>query len=256
MSDWSSKQYLKFESERTQAATDLVKRIELMNPKKIIDIGCGPGNSTMALAEHFSDADIIGVDSSPNMISAAKLKYPNLKFDLCDVSKDVDKLEKNVDVVFSNACIQWISNHPKLLADLMTLLKPNGILAVQIPVNYEEPIHKIIEETAFSKEWIDKIETPRERNNLTESEYFDVLSNISKDFQIWKTTYFHRLKSHEDIMEWYRGTGLRPYLQQLNDKDKKIFEEQILNKVISGYPVQKNGEIIFRFPRLFFVATK
>lgn len=254
MEDWNSVQYLMFENERTQPAIDLANRICIDNPRKIADIGCGPGNSTNVLAERFPHSYILGVDNSENMIEKARKDYQNLDFKLCDVGTDLLNLDHDFDIVFSNACIQWIPDHNKLLRNMMKILKPGGILAVQIPMNYEEPIHKIIKEVSTSDKWKGEFNYTRAMYNLSQSEYFDLLSEISVEFSMWETTYFHKLKSHNDIMEWYRGTGLRPYLESLCDDKKKLFENDILKRVIEEYPEQKNGNIIFRFPRFFFVA--
>lgn len=256
MADWNSSQYLKFGSERTQPAIDLGNRINAENPVRIIDIGCGPGNSTAVLAQRFPDAYVLGVDNSPNMIETAKKQYPDLDFMICDASKDLPTLEKDFDVVFSNACIQWVPNHPELLSNMLGLLKQGGILAIQTPMNYEEPIHQIIGETVTNEKWSSKFENPRIFYNLTPGEYYDLLSEIASDFSIWQTTYYHKMKSHSDIMEWYRSTGLRPYLEALPDADRSTFEEEIYEKMIAAYPKQKNGEIIFRFPRFFFTAVR
>lgn len=257
MAGWNSSQYLKFGAERTQPAIDLANRIGLEAPKKVIDIGCGPGNSTEVLARRFPDASILGIDSSPEMIEAAQRNHQGLEFRLCDAGKDLPKLgEGTFDVVFSNACIQWIPDHRSLLRDMMSLLRPDGVLAVQTPMNYEEPIHRIIGEVVSAKKWASRFPSPRIFYNLTQSEYFDLLSELSSGFTLWQTTYFHRLKSHEDIMEWYRGTGLRPYLDALPESDRPEFEQDIFDRLTGAYPKQKNGEIIFRFPRFFFLAVK
>jgi trans-aconitate 2-methyltransferase len=255
MGEWNSVQYLMFKNERTQPAIDLVNRIYIDNPKKIIDIGCGPGNSTQVLAQRFPNAYILGVDNSSNMIETAKRDYPNLDFKTCDVGKDLSILDNDFDIVFSNACIQWIPNHNQLLKNMIGLLKTGGILAVQTPMNYQEPIHKIIGEISTNEKWKSEFINPRTFYNLTQSEYFDLLSEISSEFSMWEIIYCHKLKSHKDIMEWYRGTGLRPYLNILSDEKKKFFEQDVFNRVIKEYPIQKNGNIIFRFPRFFFIAT-
>ncbi len=188
------------------------------------------------------------------MIETAKRDYPNLDFEKCDASKELSILDVDYDVIFSNACIQWIPDHEQLLSRLIRLLLPGGILAVQIPINYQEPIHKIIGEISTNEEWKSEFHHPRIFYNLTQSEYFDLLSEISSEFSLWETTYFHELKSHRDIMEWYRGTGLRPYLNMLSGEQKKRFEQDVFDRVVKEYPIQKNGNIIFRFPRLFFIA--
>lgn len=256
MSDWNSNQYLKFKKERTQPSIDLVNTINLENPHRIIDIGCGPGNSTAVLKNRFPQAWVLGVDFSPNMVEKAKADYPDIDFMLFDVSKDFEKINEKFDVVFSNACIQWVPNHKQLLSDMMNILNPNGVLAVQVPVNFEGPIHKIMVNVSSRKEWQEKFGIVREFYTLKENEYFDILSDISSDFSIWKTIYMHRMSSHQSIIEWYKSTGMKEYLAVLSNKDKIKFEKAVFKEVERQYPVQKNGEIIFRFPRLFFTAVK
>lgn len=253
---WNSEQYLKFKAERTQPAIDLANRITVRSPTDIIDIGCGPGNSTEILKKRYPNAAVVGADNSENMLEAAREKYPDIEFILCNASNDLNSIGRKFDVVFSNACIQWIPDHPKLLREMMSLLKEGGELAVQIPMNYDEPIHKIIGKTASSEKWRDKFNEPRHFYTLTPEKYYDILSEISSDFEMWQTAYFHRMKSHSDIMEWYRSTGLRPYLEALSPADKEEFEKDIFTEVEKAYPKQANGEIIFRFPRLFFKAVK
>lgn len=253
---WDSKQYLKFQKERTQPSIDLADRLTIQSPERIIDIGCGPGNSTAVLKKRYPNAEIIGADNSENMISAAKEKYPDIEFLLCDASKDLGNITEKFDIVFSNACIQWVPDHPKLLREMLSLLKEGGELAVQIPINYDEPIHKIINETVRSEKWREVFSEPRIFYTLTPEEYYDILSEISSDFEMWQTVYFHRMKSHSDIIEWYRSTGLRPYLEMLSPAGKEAFERDIFANVEKAYPKQANGEIIFRFPRLFFKAVK
>ncbi len=254
--DWNSSLYLKYKNERTQPAVDLVNRISINEPKKIIDIGCGPGNSAAALASRFTSAKILGIDSSEDMILSAKKSYPHLDFMLCDAENELENIGERFDVVFSNACIQWIPNHHKLLKNMMMLLTDGGVLAVQTPMNYEEPVHLINERLTKSEKWKHKIKTPRIFNNLKADEYYDILADISTSFEMWQTTYFHKMKSHNEILEWYRGTGLRPYLNELSEDDKPLFENDILSELIKEYPVQKNGDVIFRFPRFFFTAIK
>lgn len=256
MKDWNSDLYLKFSADRTRPAIDLVKSIPLTKPTSIIDIGCGPGNSTDVLKKTFPLADITGADSSFNMLETAKKTYPDTNFLLLDASKDLETLGKKYDIVFSNACIQWIPQHKKLIKNMMNLLNENGVLAVQLPYNMKEPIHNIINQTVKSDKWTDKFKEKRIFYRLTQEEYFDILAENSSDFRIWETTYYHRMKSHESIMEWYKSTGLYPYLAVLNDNDKKELLHDVYNKVVTAYPASENGEIIFKFPRLFFIAIK
>ena len=256
MADWNSELYLKFKAERTQPAHDLAARIPLRDARSILDIGCGPGNSTEVLAKRYPGARILGIDSSPEMVAAASHSHPDLEFRLCDAGRELAQLDRQFDVVFSNACIQWIPDHPMLLRNLLGLLKKDGVLAVQVPMNHQEPVHRVIGEITARERWNKRIGKARIFHQLTPEGYFDLLAKLSPVFDIWQTTYFHRMRSHEDILEWYRGTGLRPYLAQLSDEERPDFEREILTELRRTYPKQENGEIIFRFPRLFFIAGR
>ena len=256
MADWSSTQYLKFQKERTQPSIDLVCRIPIDRPEKIIDIGCGPGNSTRVLAKRFPHAQVVGVDCSANMLEKARQDNPDLTFMFCDASTDLKGFARDFDVVFSNACIQWVSNHPKLLGEMMTLLRPGGVLAVQTPFNRNAPIIREIHSAASSDRWKNWLGTVSPFHNMTPEEYFDLLSDIAVDFSLWETVYYHRLPSPKASIEWYRSTGLRPYLDALPDETHRdAFEKEILERITPLYPPQKNKEIIFRFNRLFFLAS-
>ena len=254
--DWDSGQYLKFEQERTQPAIDLAGRIACNTPQDVLDLGCGPGNSSRVVAGRVPGARIRGIDSSPEMVAAARANHPDLEFALCDAGRELGRLGHNCfDVVFSNACIQWIPDHPELLRNMLGLLRPGGVLAVQTPMNYEEPIHRIIAELVAGTTWKGAFTNPRIFHNLLPGQYFDLLSELAADFTLWQTTYYHVLGSHADIMEWYRGTGLRPYLRALSDADQTAFARDVYDRVVQAYPKQRDGRIIFRFPRFFFTAT-
>ena len=156
MSDWNPALYLRFKKERTQPAEDLAARLEL-TPAKALDVGCGPGNSTQVVANRFPGAKVLGVDFSSNMVGAAQRAHPELEFLQCDVSTQLDTLPHDFDLVFSNACIQWVPEHPRLLPGLLSLLNPGGVLAVQVPMNFQEPIHQIIARTVEREEWRERI---------------------------------------------------------------------------------------------------
>lgn len=257
MDDWDAKQYLKFEAERTQPAKDLAGRVELNGEcRKALDIGCGPGNSTRMVKQRFPQAQVLGIDQSPEMIQAARIENPELAFRVFDVTRDFTPLGADYDLVFSNACLQWVPEHEALLPRLMELLRPGGVLAVQLPNNFEEPVHRIIESVAAKEEWRVRFPARRVFYQLASEQYFDLLSGISPDFSMWETVYFHRLPSHQAILEWYRGTGLRPYLACLEAEEQRLFEREVLEGIERAYPVRKNGEVIFRFPRLFFTARR
>lgn len=256
MPDWSAAQYAKFKKERTLPAVDLADSIRRKDVRTVLDIGCGIGNSTAVLAEKFPNAEITGADNSDDMLASARAENPNIKFIKLDAEKELDNIKNRYNVVFSNACIQWIPNHRRLLKSLFSLLRVGGTLAVQIPLQSKHPVHNIIRSLAKSDKWKEKLCAERMYNNLSENEYYDVLSELTDNFRIWETIYFHSMPSHESIIEWYKGTGLRPYLEQLSAVDQRSFSDDIMQCLAREYPIQQNGEIIFRFPRLFFIAQK
>ena len=256
MSDWNPQQYLKFKSERTQPSIDLVARIMINDPETIIDIGCGPGNSTQILHRRWPDADIVGLDSSQKMIEKAREDYPGQKWMVGDAS-DLDT-NKKYDIVFSNATLQWIPSHDVLIPRLFNIVNKNGVLAVQVPANNESPLHKALLCVAQSQKW--KGYTSGCEKLLTYHSvdyYYNVLSSLTDDFDIWETTYYHVLKSHEALIEWYGSTGMKPFLERLpDDEARTAFGKEILMQCKSFYPIQTDGEILYPFKRLFFTANK
>lgn len=256
MTDWDAGLYQRFITERTQPAIDLAARIPLLTPHSAIDIGCGPGNSTRVLKNRYPRAQVTGADRSREMLEAARKNEPDLEFILFDAERDFEHVTQKYDIVFSNACIQWVPDHPLLLRRMMGLLNPGGVLAVQYPDNLEEPVHRIIRSLSESEKWRDKLEGKRSFFIQRPAEYHDMLSALTDRFTLWRTTYFHRMPSAESIVEWYRGTGMRPYLNALDENEQKEFEQDVLQGVRAAYPVQKNGEVILYFPRMFFMAQK
>lgn len=233
MADWNAELYSRFEKERTLPSYDLVRAVE-GEPKTVLDIGCGIGNSTQVVAEHFPHARVVGADNSPDMLRYSREKHPELEFITLDAAHDLGKVQERYDLVFSNACLQWLPGHEQRIREMLGLLN----------------------EVTHRAHWADRILSHRPYNELTEEEYFDILSENASDFRMWEITYFLRMPSCESILEWYRGTSLRPYLAQLSDEDKREFEAEILEGIREIYPVQRSGEIIFRFPRLFFTAKR
>lgn len=252
MADWNANQYLKFRNQRTQPAVDLARRVMNRRPKRIADIGCGPGNSTSVLKALFPHANILGIDNSPNMIEKARKEHPDIQFRLCEALA----LEGKYDLLFSNACLQWIPDHNMLLPALMDKLHDGGILAVQIPMNGAEPLFTIIKEVAAEPKWglQDVVLPPNE--TLAPSAYFDILSGCSSAFDIWETKYYHFLDDHRALVEWVKGTRLRPYLAVLGEERGKAFENEIVDRAKKFYPVGKNGGVVLGFRRFFFTAEK
>lgn len=255
MKDWNPKGYLTFSSARTQPAVDLASRILHTGPKKALDVGCGPGNSTAVLKARFPGCEILGIDSSANMIDAAKAQHPQCAFALCDAGRELHTLGQTFDVVFSNACIQWIPDHPNLLKNMVSLLNPGGVLAVQTPMNDEEPAQLIIARVANSPRWKGCFQETSFFHNLTPEAYYNLLCGLAAQVTMWHTIYYHVMDSHQAIADWYRTTAMKPYLDVLSQNEQEAFEAEILEQLQQAYPVQENGKILFCFRRFFFLAA-
>jgi trans-aconitate 2-methyltransferase len=256
MPTWDANLYLKFGNERTQPSLDLVSRIQIPNPKRLIDLGCGPGNSTQSLRQRWPEAEVIGLDSSPDMIAAAQQAYPNGKWILADAATWT--ADSPFDIVFSNATLHWIPDHAHLFPHLFNQVAPGGALAVQVPAHYASPVHLAIFEVAEDPRWSHLMDGPR--NSITRqspSFYYDVLQPLASRLELWETDYIHILESPQSIVDWFRGTGLRPFLEALEtETQKQQFEQLLLESYTKSYPRQKDGKVLFPFRRLFMVAYK
>ncbi len=256
MQEWDPEQYLLFEHERTQPSIDLVARIPLEAPRTIIDIGCGPGNSTKILRRRWPHAGITGLDKSEKMIERARADHPGETWIIGDAS--TIGFDRTYDVVFSNAAIHWIPDHHLLIPRLFRLVNRNGILAVQVPANYESPLYKIIQSVSRGRKWsaytagCDGIITSHSGEY-----YYNLLVALSLDIALWETIYYHSVASHEDLVSWYKGTAMKPILEKLPaDDDRKEFEHEVLTGCKKYYQPQSNGRILYPFKRLFFTARK
>lgn len=255
MADWNSELYLKFEQERTRPARDLADRIRMVPAKTVLDVGCGPGNSTAVLKEAFPGADILGVDNSAAMLDKARSAHPDLRFAFCDAARIRECAGGRFDVIFSNACIQWLPDHRPLLRNMFDCLNPGGVLAVQIPMNSGAPLFRIIREEIARFRELDPVRCePNE--TLDPDGYYRILAELTDSFELWECSYYHRMGSHRMLVEWVKGTRLRPYLNVLNDRSAKELEERILERAGQVYPVQPDGCILFRFRRFFFTAKR
>jgi trans-aconitate 2-methyltransferase len=255
MSDWNPEQYLLFKNERTQAVVDLVSRITL-EPKSIIDIGCGPGNSTQIVINRWPKADVVGLDNSSSMIEKAKKDYPEQKWVLGDANV-IDSARK-FDLVFSNATLQWLPNHEILIPELFNAVNYNGALAVQIPKFKKMPINIAIETVANNSQWKTYTKGCGELFTCNNMDfYFDILSALTLKVEMWETHYYHILNSQDALIDFCRTTGMKPYLDRLPSNEMKSeFELDVLQECRKYYTVQSNGKVLFPFERLFFIAYK
>lgn len=253
MADWNSTQYRKFENERTQPSVDLIRRIPI-RPRSILDIGCGPGNSTHQLSVCFPDAEILGIDSSDAMLHTAAQTYPGLPFRKCRIPDELDSLS-SYDLIFSNACLHWIPHHETLLPKLMAKLNNGGVLAVQMPLTQDAVFYRLLYRLVAAGRW-SKLSSICNFHNLSPQATYDILSGVSREITLWETTYYHIVPSHRSVLEWYKGSGLRPYLEALTPEEAQDFTDDLLREIRSGYPVQADSRVLLKMPRLFFIAAR
>lgn len=253
MAIWNPDRYLKFGRERTLPCRDLVSRIELISPTQIADLGCGPGNSTEVLAERWPSAKIMGVDNSSEMLKRAKESKVRAEWELADIQRWTSAI--SFDLIFSNAALQWVPDHEREILRLFSLVAPGGALAFQIPTR-TDLWYEVLDKLVKSEVW-------KNRFRQTEPDffshelyfYYDLLSNGSKRIELWETKYYHIMPGPDDVVEWIRGTALRPLLERLPDENsRKEFVDDCTKAMSDAYPRQKDGNLIFPFLRRFVIA--
>jgi trans-aconitate 2-methyltransferase len=256
MADWNPGQYLKFEDERTRPSADLLARVPLARARACVDVGCGPGNSTALVAARFPEARVIGVDSSPAMIAKARQRLPDLAFETADVL--AWEPAGRFDLIFANAVFQWVPDHGRLLARLAGFLDAGGCLAVQVPNNLDEPSHRLMREVAGDGPWAGTLAAAAgAREEIAPFEaYYAWLREAGCRVDLWQTTYVHPLDGAAAIAEWFKSTGLRPYLDPLAPDEQEAYLARYVAAVAQAYPEQSDGKVLLRFPRLFFVAQR
>ena len=256
MDQWNPDLYLKYADERTQPAYDLISRVNIANPVSIIDIGCGPGNSTRALRERWPDAQILGLDSSQEMIEKARRAYPEGRWLLADAARW--KPDVQYSLVFSNAVLQWLPDHESLIERLFDAVQSQGALAVQVPAFSDAPLHQALLRVSRRANWREPMASCDELLMWHDASfYYDQLSALTQRFYIWQTTYYHVMAGHQDLIDWYAGTGMKSYLDRLaNDDLRLLFQREVLEECRRDYPEQRDGKILFPFQRLFFLAYR
>ncbi|MCZ4281002.1 trans-aconitate 2-methyltransferase [Kiloniella laminariae] len=256
MTDWDAELYLNFETMRTRPAQELLARVKLKQPERIVDLGCGPGNSTELLVERFPLAGITGLDSSPAMLKQARERLSGVSFVRGDITDWVPDLP--VDLIFANASLQWCPDHADLFPRLIDHLRPGGMLAVQMPDNLSEPSHQLMNEIAKRPRWQELLSgaaSQRSKIGTFESYYSSLVANCV-DVDIWNCCYGHVLPGADSIVQWLKSSGLRPYLDPLSPAEQKLFLEAYSRAISNAYPPLADGRVLLRFPRLFIVATK
>jgi trans-aconitate 2-methyltransferase len=257
---WDPDAYLRYADERSRPFFDLLARIPTTDPATVVDLGCGPGTLTAHLRRRWPAATIRGLDSSPEMIAAARaqLEAPTVRFEIGDVHDWHPT--PDVGVVIANAVLQWVPGHPALLARWAEQLAPGATLAVQVPGNFDAPSHATIREFAAQPAWRDRLAgTVRGTDAvLPAAGYADLLARAGLTIDAWETTYLHELVAEGDdhpVLRWVEGTALRPVRPALDDAEWAAFRADLNTRLAAAYPIH-NGRVWFPFRRIFVVARR
>ena len=254
---WSPMQYLVFEDDRTRPVRDLLAAIPPVDARAVVDIGCGPGNSTELLAARYPGAVTTGLDSSPDMVAAACRRLPCVGFEVTDISAWGGP--GPFDVILGNAVLQWVPDHPAVLTRLLGLLRPGGSVAMQLPDNLEEPAYQAMRAVAAEEPWAGTLRAAagfRAEQHMA-ADYYRMLRPGCSRVDVWTTTYQHVLPGGAAaVVEWFKGSGLRPYLAPLDAAQRDGFLDRYSERIEAAYPAQPDGAVLLAFPRLFFVGTR
>jgi trans-aconitate 2-methyltransferase len=254
--DWNCALYLKFERERTRAARDLLARVPKGGQGLVVDLGCGPGNSTELLVERFPEAAVTGLDYSAEMLTVASARAPRARF----LETNIEEWEPDepVDLIFANAALHFVPDHRGFMTRLVSFLKLGGCLAVQMPNNMHELSHASMRMVAADGPWAGRL-VPIAKTRAVigpVDEYYRLLIPLCRSLDIWQTTYVHALDGPDGVVEWFEGSGLRPFLEPLDSDERAAFLARYRRELASAYPRQPDGKVLLRYPRLFFVLQK
>ena len=256
---WSAAQYTAFEDERTRPVRDLLNAAPDFEPGTAVDLGCGPGNSTQVLAQRFPDTRIRGIDSSEDMIAAARRRLPAVDFDVAEIGAWIKaSAEQRFDLILANAVLHWVPDHAVVFPALSARLTARGVLAVQMPDNLGEPAQLLMREIAGDGPWCRKIAAGGEPRVALQSAgwYYQLLRSGCARVDVWRTTYYHSLAGENAIVEWFKGSGLRPFLDPLDAAERSAYLARYTEAVKAAYAPLPDGSVLLPFPRLFIVARR
>jgi len=249
---WDPKVYLDFEDERTRPAVELLARVAHKNPGHVIDLGCGPGNSTALLARRWPRAKLEGLDASEPMLDQARRSGIQATWHSGDIPSWSPTLR--YDVIFANAALHWLSDQDELMRRLMSYLAPGGVLAFQVPVNFNEPSHKLMRDVAAERPWAAKLANVRNIVLGSAEGYYEMLEPLAAHLDIWQTTYLQVLSGEDAVLRWVSGTGLRPFVNALEGAEREAYIAEYKKRLDRAYPMRASGKTLFPFQRLFVVA--
>jgi trans-aconitate 2-methyltransferase len=257
---WDPSLYHRFSDHRLRPALELLARVPLSAPTVVYDLGCGTGQVTRLLAERWPAAAVHGLDHSKEMLAQASREPGQVHWIEADISQW--QPDQPADLIYANASLHWLEGHRELFPGLVGYLKARGCLAVQMPLNWEAPSHRLIRETLLNGGrggrmlGTEQLRHAVGRSWVLESEiYFDLLSGCTKHVDIWETEYWQLLEGNDPVLEWVKGTGLRPILNNLDDEERDLFLAEYGRRLRLAYPARPDGRTLFPFRRLFLVAT-
>ncbi|MDO9498388.1 MAG: trans-aconitate 2-methyltransferase [Nocardioides sp.] len=253
---WDPERYLTYADERGRPFVELVARVAADRPERVVDLGCGPGNLTALLADRWPDAEVVGLDSSPEMIDAARRAQSQVEtrvdFDVADLREWTPPAE-SIDVLVSNATLQWVPDHLDLLPQLLAAVRPGGWLAFQVPGNFGEPSHTLRAELAAQAPYAALTRGIASPASHDPAVYLEALTALGCHVDAWETTYLHVLTGDDPVFDWVSGTGARPTLQALPDDLRPEFERELKARLRAAYPA-RDGRVVLPFRRVFVVA--
>lgn len=266
MQDWNPALYLRFANERTRPAAELLARVPLVEqPARslhIVDLGCGPGNSTELLAARFTNTSVLGIDSSQAMLEAARKQLPQARFEEGDIATwQPQAQEAAPDLIYANASLQWVGEHETLIPRLFSLLAPAGVLAIQMPDNRQQPSHRLMREVAQLPQFAPYIgDADRMRAEILPiGAYYDLLAAPHRgaaSLDVWHTIYQHPMDSAAAIVQWLSSTGLKPFVESLPAALQAEYLFEYERRIEAAYPLRADGRRLLAFPRLFIVAQR
>ncbi|HEY6270701.1 MAG TPA: methyltransferase domain-containing protein [Terriglobales bacterium] len=258
MPGWDANLYLKFSGQRARPATDLIAQIELENPRRVIDLGCGSGNSTEQLRRRWPQADLTGLDNSPDMLKQARNNHPDWKWIQSGVEEWAP--ESTFDLIFSNACLHWVADHARLFPRLLSYLAQGGALAVQMPNSYHLAAHTIMQEVANdpSAPWSHTLAGAAETYSVQPAAfYYDTLRKLSSRINVWQTEYLQIMDGPRAILDWVRGTAMRRFTEPLpSDEQRTQFEQRCLERFERSYRANDQGKTLFPYRRIFVIVYR
>jgi trans-aconitate 2-methyltransferase len=251
---WDPKLYMTFGDERTRPAADLLARAQVEAPRRIVDLGCGPGNSTALLRARFADSDITGVDSSDEMLAQARAGGVPARWEQGNF--DTWEPDAPVDLIYANAAFQWSADPIALVTRLFTLLAPGGALAFQVPQNFDQPSHVEVRAAVDDGPWAPKLKGVKQYDPgfSKAPDYARALIPLGAGLDIWTTEYLHLLDGPDPVYRWISGTGMRPFTQALQGEERAAFENAARARLARAYPPEPDGRTLFPFRRLFVIA--